>query len=178
MESAILTWIHGLSSPWLDVLFRFSHEIGTLSFCGVLVVVMALWHLARGERLEAVIWVVVGLLAGLLPELVKVAVGRGRPALWPSLVTVAGTSFPSGHATAGTALYPLLGWMALRSRPAMRVAGYGAGLAVGLYIGVGRLYLGVHWPSDVVAGWLLGVTMSACAVWWLEHRRARASSGA
>ena len=171
MDSAILNWIRGHSSPGLDSLFLFSNEIGTWGFCGLLVTVMAVWHLARRQRRAAIAWVAVGLLTALLPELVKLAVGRARPALWPHLVTVTSASFPSGHATAGTALYPLLGWMALRSRPGARVVGYSVGLVVGVFIGVGRLYLGVHWPSDVVAGWLLGVALSAGAIQWLERPR-------
>jgi hypothetical protein len=50
MDTAILTWIHGYSRPALDSVFRFSNELGTLPFCASLVVLMALWHVARKER--------------------------------------------------------------------------------------------------------------------------------
>jgi membrane-associated phospholipid phosphatase/uncharacterized damage-inducible protein DinB len=164
MDSAILTWIHGHSSPTLDAVFRFSNELGTLPFCASLVVLMILWHVARKERREALAWLVVGLATAGAVELLKASVGRPRPTLWPHLVAVSGASFPSGHATAGAALFPLLGWIALRARPRGRRVGWALGLAVGVFVGVGRLYLGVHWPSDVLAGWALGVALGAGAV--------------
>jgi undecaprenyl-diphosphatase len=68
---------------------------------------------------------------------------------------------------AGAALYPLLGWLALRAQGRGRL-GYGLGLAIGVFVGLSRLYAGVHWPSDVLAGWALGAALSLGAVRWLE----------
>ena len=169
IEHAFLEWIHAQSRPALDALFLVSDLIGAWPFGAGLVVTLAAWHLVRREPRQALAWIVVGLLTALLPELIKLAVGRARPALWPHLVTVTSASFPSGHATAGAALYTLLGWTVLRSRPRGGVVGYSLGLAVGVFIGVGRLYLGVHWPTDVLAGWLLGIALSTGAIRWLER---------
>jgi membrane-associated phospholipid phosphatase len=105
----------------------------------------------------------VGVGAAVLPELVKAVVARPRPTLWPWLIPTSGYSFPSGHAVAGAALYPLLGWLALRAR-GRGLVGYLLGLAVGVFIGLGRLYAGVHWPSDVLAGWALGMALSLGAI--------------
>jgi undecaprenyl-diphosphatase len=102
-------------------------------------------------------------------DLMKAAVGRPRPLLWPRLVEVSSLSFPSGHALAGMSLYPLLGWIALRSRPRGQWAGFACGVLVGVFIGLGRLYLGVHWPSDVLAGWGLGLALSLGAIAWLRR---------
>jgi undecaprenyl-diphosphatase len=169
MDTGVLLWIHRQATPALDVLFRFSHELGTVPFCIVLVVAAVACHLARRERREAVAWAVVGVTTYFLPELIKAAVVRPRPTLWPWLVSVAGFSFPSGHAVAGTAFYPLLAWFALRSRTGMGGEAYALGLVPAVFIGVGRLYLGVHWPSDVLAGWALGALLSSGAILWLTH---------
>jgi len=101
-----------------------------------------------------------------VPEIVKAVVARPRPTLWPWLLTPSGSSFPSGHAVAGAALYPFLGWLLLRCR-GRGLVGYLLGLAVGVLIGLGRLYAGVHWPSDVLAGWTLGAALSLGAIRWL-----------
>jgi undecaprenyl-diphosphatase len=171
VEADLLLWVHSLSSPALDAGARIGWALGVFRYCAPVVLLVIGWHLGRREHREAVAWLAVGVGAAVLPELLKALVARSRPTLWPWLIPTSGYSFPSGHAVAGAALYPLLGWMALR--PLGRgVAGYLLGLAVGLFVGLGRLYAGVHWPSDVLAGWALGVALSLGAVRWLSAPRA------
>ena len=166
MDAAILEWIHGYSHPALDVVCVVSWALGVLRFCAPAILLVMAWHLSRGERREALAWLAVGAGAAILPELVKAVVARARPALWPWLIPTSGFSFPSGHAVAGAALYPFLGWILLRRRE-HGLLGYLLGLAVGIVIGLGRLYAGVHWPSDVVAGWTMGVALSLGAIRWI-----------
>jgi undecaprenyl-diphosphatase len=169
MEEALLQAFRRHASPALDAAFLASNLLGLGLVCAPLILILVGWHLWRGEKREAWVWLVVGLATWLLTDLTKIAVGRPRPMLWPRLVEVSGLSFPSGHALAGMSLYPLLGWSALRSRPIGQWVGFGAGVLVGVFIGVGRLYLGVHWPSDVLAGWGLGLALSGGAVAWLRR---------
>jgi undecaprenyl-diphosphatase len=169
VETDLLLWIHAQGRPALDGVARLAWALGALRFCAPAVLLLVAWHLRRGERREAVAWVAVGLAAALVPELMKVAVARPRPTLWPWLIPTSGYAFPSGHAVAAAAFYPLLGWLALRARGRGRGrAGYGLGLAVGVFVGLGRLYVGVHWPSDVLAGWAIGAALSLGAVRWLS----------
>jgi membrane-associated phospholipid phosphatase len=168
MDKALLEWIHGHSSPALDVACTISWALGVMWFCAPAILLVITWHLSRRERREALAWGAVGLGAAILPEVVKAVVARVRPALWPWLIPTSGYSFPSGHAVAGAALYPFLGWLVLR-RSGHGLAGYLLGLAVGVLIGLGRLYAGVHWPSDVVAGWTMGAALSLGAIRWLRN---------
>ena len=168
MEADLLLWIHARASPALDALARLSWALGAVHFCAPAVLLLVGWHALRREGREALAWLAVGAAAGLLPEIVKLVVARPRPTLWPWLIPTAGFAFPSGHAIAGAALYPLLGWLALRSR-GLGWGGYALGVGVGVFIGVGRLYVGVHWPSDVVAGWAIGAAVSLRAVLWLRR---------
>ncbi|MCQ4041873.1 phosphatase PAP2 family protein [Streptantibioticus rubrisoli] len=100
---------------------------------------------------------------------VKAAVGRGRPH-WPHpLDTATDGSFPSGHAMAATVACVTLVWLlrlhGVRGGWWTSVVALGAVSVLG--VGFTRLYLGVHWPSDVLAGWLLGaavVTATAAAL--------------
>jgi undecaprenyl-diphosphatase len=174
MEADLMQWIHSWSSPALDAGARIGWGMGVFRYCAPVLLLVIAGHLARRERKEAIAWLAVGVAAALVPELLKALVGRPRPTLWPWLIPTSGYSFPSGHAVAGAALYPLLGWMALSSR-GRGVAGYLLGLAVGVFIGLGRLYAGVHWPSDVLAGWALGIALSLGAVRWLGEPREPAS---
>jgi undecaprenyl-diphosphatase len=97
----------------------------------------------------------------------KGVVERPRPVSPDALVEAAGYAFPSGHAATAVALYGTLALIAsahLRGRASLAVLAGGLGLA--LAIGVTRVYLGAHYPSDVLAGWAVGAVIVA-GVWRL-----------
>ncbi|MEU5273747.1 phosphatase PAP2 family protein [Streptomyces hygroscopicus] len=124
------------------------------------------WLLWRREVRPA-LWVAVTAAAGTaLQQLVKAAVGRERPQ-WSNPVDSAHyAAFPSGHALSATVAFGLLLWLlTLHGAPAKWLRPAVAVAAVSL-LGVGftRLYLGVHWPSDVLGGWLLGAALVCGAV--------------
>ena len=98
-----------------------------------------------------------------LNYIIKLAVARPRP---PSLfwaIQADGWSFPSGHATESAAVYGTLSIMSAgnQSRLGVKILIYAIGIAAPLLIGISRVYLGVHWPTDVVVGWTLGYVWSA-----------------
>jgi undecaprenyl-diphosphatase len=106
-------------------------------------------------------------LAAGLTSAVKYMVNRPRPPVYLRLVTENEPSFPSGHATDSTALYLALGVAAaivLFRRPLTRALGIAVGATVGGLVGLSRLVLGVHWPTDVVAGWVLGTAVAVLVV--------------
>jgi undecaprenyl-diphosphatase len=156
MEENILFFFERRSSATLDLLFRISHEIGTGMFCTILVAVVATMLVGLGRHREAVVWAVLGISTYALQAGVKLLVGRARPLLWSGPVLPSGYSFPSGHALAAATLYPLLAYTLTRDRPSWRRPAMVAGVVVAAWVGIGRMYLGVHWPSDVLAGWAIG----------------------
>lgn len=109
--------------------------------------------------------VAVGALGGLTAELgIKRLFHRKRPTLLEPLEVVTSTSFPSGHATASASIYLTLAFVASRSR---RLRGHrgallGAAAITASAVGASRVFLGVHWPTDVLSGLALG-TAWACA---------------
>ncbi|MEU6980731.1 phosphatase PAP2 family protein [Streptomyces sp. NPDC046371] len=125
------------------------------------------WLWWRRERLLALWVAVTSLLTVGLQQGLKAAVDRPRP-LWPDPVDSADYSaFPSGHVMTATVTCGLLLWvLALHWREGRRGWGTLAGAAVLSVVGVGwtRVYLGVHWPSDVVGGWLFGWACVALAI--------------
>jgi undecaprenyl-diphosphatase len=112
-----------------------------------------LWHRGRGRF--AVALLVVILVGRGLAEAQKYWIARARPTLEPHLVIVKTSSFPSGHATSSMIFYLTLA-VALAPPPWRRTAAAGAVL-LSLLVGLSRVMLGVHWPSDVVGGWSFGL---------------------
>ena len=106
-------------------------------------------------------------LAGVAGAVAKQVVGRPRPPAGLRLVAETEPSFPSGHATDSAALYLtvalVLALFVLR-RPVARAALVTGGLVLTGCVGLSRLVLGVHWPSDVLAGWALGTTAALVVV--------------
>ena len=99
---------------------------------------------------------------------------RGRPDLVPHLTVISDTSFPSGHAMNAAAVYLTLGILLAETQPrrAQRVFLIGLAVLMVVLIGCSRVYLGVHWPSDVIAGWCVG-SVWALAAYRLNHRLLR-----
>ncbi|MFE5484913.1 phosphatase PAP2 family protein [Streptomyces sp. NPDC056527] len=126
----------------------------------IAVAVVVLWW--RRERLLALWLTVTSLLTAAVQQGMKWAVDRERPG-WPDPVDSAQyASFPSGHAMTATVSCGLLLWvLALHWRENWRGWSVITVAALVSVLGVGwtRVYLGVHWPSDVVAGWLLGICL-------------------
>ncbi|WP_455353967.1 phosphatase PAP2 family protein [Streptomyces sp. SYSU K217416] len=140
----------------------------------ILLAAVAAWLLWRGERLLA--WWVVGTAAvgTVVQQGLKAAVGRERPR-WPDPVDSAHyAAFPSGHAMTAVVAFGLLLWLLLRfgaGAPVWRATLAVAAVSV-VGVGLTRLYLGVHWFSDVVGGWLLGAAVVMLSVILYERRAA------
>ena len=128
-------------------------------------VALWLWRQHRGRFALALLLVI--LLGRGLSEVQKFWVARARPTLEPHLVVVKTSSFPSGHATSSMIFYLTLA-LALAPRRWRHVAAAGA-VVLSLLIGLSRVMLGVHWPSDVVGGWSFGLFWVLVTLPWSER---------
>jgi undecaprenyl-diphosphatase len=121
--------------------------------------------------------VLVAALAPLVANLIKPVVGRSRPLWEQTLGSEVSLSYPSGHATAGIAVYAgcAVALTTLMRSHRWSVVVATAGIAFGIAMGLSRLVLGVHWPSDVVGGWgvALAVAGTVCALLVLPPARER-----
>ncbi|MFF5982288.1 phosphatase PAP2 family protein [Streptomyces olindensis] len=138
----------------------------------LLCAVVVVWLVVRLAARWTAVWLAAAVALGtVLQQGLKAAVDRPRP-VWPDPVDSAHyAAFPSGHAMTATVVCGLLLWLLHRHGVAPGVWRAAVAVAVVSVVGVGltRVWLGVHWPSDVVGGWLLGATVVAGAVW--VHRR-------
>ena len=147
-----------IGPPWLEVMFRDLTSLGSPSVL-VLVTVAAVGYLWLERERGTALFVILAIAGGAaLETLLKLDFARPRPELVSHLVDVNSFSFPSGHATMATITYLTLGVLLARVQQRRRMKLYVLAIAtfLALLVGITRVYLGVHWPTDVLAGWCLG----------------------
>jgi undecaprenyl-diphosphatase len=146
-----------IGPDWLEEFARDVTALGSYAFLGFLSLGVIGYFLLIGRRAQAVL-VAAAVIGGvLISNLLKVVFDRDRPDL-PTSVKVFTASFPSGHATLSAISFLTLGALLAQTSPDPRVKAYFAVLAIILTVAVGtsRVYLGVHYASDVLAGWCVG----------------------
>jgi undecaprenyl-diphosphatase len=151
-------WIVAHRSPVLTQLANGVSTLGSTTVLAVLAGCVAAWLAWRRQWAQAILVGVTTGGAGLLVPLAKNVVGRPRPPVADRLMVETSWSYPSGHSLGAAAVVGVL-TVVLVSRlagRAVRAVVIAAGVLVVVAIGLSRVYLGVHWPSDVLAGWLLG----------------------
>jgi undecaprenyl-diphosphatase len=124
-----------------------------------LITIVVASYLVAARKAATAAFVVAAVTSGALAgNLLKLAFARARPELVGHLVEAYSASFPSGHALNSAVTYLTLGALIARTEESRALRVYVIAVAVGLtlVIGSSRVYLGVHWPSDVVAGWCVG----------------------
>lgn len=143
---------------WLESTVRDITALGGTTVITMMTLVTAGYLFMSGKRNAALLVMVSILGAGFLSFAIKAGIERPRPELFPHGTPVYTASFPSGHATGSAATYLTMGALLARFQRQRRLKIYLMSVAVllTLMIGVSRLYLGVHWPTDVLAGWTLG----------------------
>lgn len=128
----------------------------------------------RGRRREAILVLVLTLGGFAISLGLKGFFDRPRPEVAAHLSHVESSSFPSGHAMMAAVVYPTLGALVAglltRRRDRLHVLLWAVGIA--LAVGLSRVYLGVHYPTDVLAGWMAGLVW-ATLCWTIERRAAR-----
>jgi len=143
---------------WLQETVRDFTALGGVGVLSLITLAVSVFLLLDGKRRAAGL-VVVAVGGGLvLATLLKHGFGRPRPELVPHGSYVYTSSFPSGHAMLSAVTYLTLGALLARLQPRRELKAFLLGVAIVLtfLVGVSRVYLGVHWPTDVLAGWTAG----------------------
>lgn len=163
-----------LGPEWVEEMVR---DFTALGGKGVLILVTlsaSVYFLLEGRYSEAGLLLIAVVGGILLSTLLKLGFDRPRPDLVPHLSHVVTASFPSGHTKLSAVTYLTLGALLARMHSQVRVKSYLLLMAIllTLLVGISRVYLGVHWPTDVLAGWLLGgawALLCWLAMGWLQR---------
>jgi len=140
--------------------------LGSHTVLGLLTLSVAVLLLVERRRADALWLILTTTGAMLLNHGLKVLFSRPRPDLVDHLVVVVTPSFPSGHALLSAAVYLTLAALLARelAKQGLRRCLFGLAVLLTLLIGISRVCLGVHWPSDVLGGWIIGSLWAwACA---------------
>ncbi|MEO6395081.1 MAG: phosphatase PAP2 family protein [Devosia sp.] len=181
-DNAILLWFRDpqntadpLGPPWLQEAVRDITALGSFSILALLLLLVVL-ALAMSGRRGTALFVAGSVIGGeILSTIFKNVFNRTRPEfIDPAHVLSA--SFPSGHAALSAIVYLTLGTILAGStdKLSLRVFYLGVAIFLTLIVGVSRLYLGVHYPTDVIAGWALGIGWAllsgvAFRLWEITH---------
>jgi undecaprenyl-diphosphatase len=164
-----------IGPPWLAEVGRDLTALGGIAALG-LVTVAVLGFLWLDRRYRMMLFVVLATAGGLgLSLVLKMAFDRPRPDVVPHLSYVHTSSFPSGHSMMSAVVYLTLAALLNTVLSRRRLKAYVLVVALGLsgLVGLSRVYMGVHYPSDVLAGWATGLVwavVSWLVVHWLQVR--------
>jgi undecaprenyl-diphosphatase len=173
IDRAIMLWMRVPGHPempagphWLPSAMRDVTALGSSTILTGVVAMTAIFLALRGRLRSLALVLLATTLGSLVITLIKALVSRSRPDLIDRLMQETSHSFPSGHAansaivylTLATLLFPVL------NERRMRMFVIAAALILTGAIGVSRVYLGVHWPSDVLVGWVFGAGWAI--LWW------------
>lgn len=182
-DAAILTFLRlpedtstPIGPPWLLNAMTDLTALGGYAVLTLLTITAALYRLLRNDRAAALVIVAAVGSGAILGNLLKHGFDRPRPDIVEHLTHAASSSFPSGHATLAAVTYLTLGALIARGQPDGRLKALvlGGAILITLLVGFSRVYLGVHWPTDVLAGWCLGAAWAA--LWWLALLRVKSAT--
>jgi undecaprenyl-diphosphatase len=179
-DRATLLWINARTPEWLEGPMRLVTALGYGQVVLPILAAVVFAFYLKGWRLSATLLLVSTIGGSLLTAVLKAVFERARPELFDSGYTASFYSFPSGHATVAVGFYGTLTLiLAYRLSGFARWAVVACGVSLVLLIGFSRLYLGVHYPTDVLAGFLAAplwvIFVGVVYMVWLSVRGLRAA---
>jgi len=168
-----------IGPDWLNVAATDVTSLGSTTVLGIIVILVCGLFLSFRRWREALTLLLASGGGLIITDLLKDLFQRDRPPAILHVVPAINASFPSGHAALSATVYLTLGALIAHfaERRRVRVYALAAAVILSLIVGCSRVYLGVHWPTDVLAGWCLGAAWAL--IWWgaaiawerITHRR-------
>ena len=171
-----------IGPAWLIEGARDLTSLGSFVILGVILMLAIVYLVLSGNHTAAWLLLVAVLGGAAVNSLLKIGFARPRPEFIAHALRVFTPSFPSGHASLSAATYLTLAALLARTAvsPGLRIFFIIAGMLLTLAVGISRIYLGVHYPTDVFAGWCIGSAW-ALICWtimrWMQHNGRTAPTG-
>ena len=170
-DTTFLLWLHHFANPNLDHLMLFLTNLGNPITVVIVagITVLLLWW--RSYREEAKVFILACLGGLILNTGLKLFFSKPRPELWESLIAEKSFSFPSGHALGSMVLYGFIAYELATHYPHLSKVIYSLTVILIVAIGISRPYLGVHWPTDIIAGYGVGFLWLMICITMLKLQR-------
>ena len=169
VDAVVALAIHQYDSPTADVFMKAASFVGSYLVVIPLVIVLGVLAIRAHKRRAAVILAIDTIVVWSSNAVLKLYFSRQRPTLFDKIPLPKSYSFPSGHSMCAVGIYGVIAAVGITMYPRARVPVVIATTVLALTIGLSRIYLGVHWPLDVLAGFISGVPPLIVAV-YLLHR--------
>lgn len=171
IDTYILNFVHSFSNPFLDRVMSLVTLMGSLYFVVPLVFIAGFILYRQKKKLDAILFSGAVMSTITLGYILNFLFHRGRPQIFADTKNFITYSFPSGHVVASSATFWFIAWIVLRE-----ARGYWKWFSViiamiPLVVGFSRVYLGVHWPTDIIGGHVLSLAILAPWIYLYETRR-------
>ena len=174
-DTSILLWLHQSPNSTLDSLMVQITRLGDPETVVILVTIafsLLIWQ----RQFWSAQMLFLACLGGLiLNQGLKLVFAKLRPQLWTPLVVEHSYSFPSGHALGSLVVYGFLAVLLAHKFPRQHWLIYAIAAVIISAIGISRLFLGVHWPTDIIAGYAVGAVWLIACIFTLGYRTASSS---
>ncbi|MED3551318.1 phosphatase PAP2 family protein [Cytobacillus praedii] len=169
-DSTIITFVQGFENSSLTTVMKFFTFIGDTNSVIVLsILVIIFLYVVLKHRVELILFIVAIIGSAVLNQLLKYSFQRARPELH-RLIEIDSYSFPSGHAMNAFTVYTIITFLLWRHIPsrAGRILLIIISALMIFTIGISRIYLGVHYPSDIIAGYFASACWLGMAIWFFQ----------
>ncbi|CAG9620511.1 phosphatase PAP2 family protein [Sutcliffiella rhizosphaerae] len=166
LDEAILSFFQLVEQPFLTTLFSFITELGSIWFITLITIFLSLYYWKKEQDVIVAIFVIIASAGGgILILLLKYIFQRERPSHAPEY-DGSGFSFPSGHALGSFIIYGFIIYLLFKEKRYMktRILLMASLLLLIICIGLSRVYLHVHYPTDIIAGYSIGLIWLICCI--------------
>jgi len=168
LDRSVSFWMHGFDNPALDSIMQFFSFVGRSQILVCLAAGVLAWCWVKKDRAAFVGLLAVVAVNETLNRMLKNIFDRPRPTIFDDFAALHSYSFPSGHAMGAVASMGMMAVVVGRLVPPSKNWAYAGAAILALLIGLSRIYLGLHWVTDVLAGYAAGATILFGGILWLE----------
>ncbi len=156
-DRSLLIWIHQFANPQIDRVMLFITSLGDPPTVITIFLMMIFWLSMERRYTDGIRFSIACVGGVIINQVMKLFFAKPRPELWTRLIREYSFSFPSGHAVGAMVVYGFIAYILAKEFQQFQRPIYTVGTVLVAAIGLSRLYLGVHYPTDIIAGYGVGL---------------------